>query len=75
MQGRWRDAQMAVGRNRVDQLQRAPLQFAGSQNFRRDWGYGPVGGEQGHLQHDATGALCINQHQVVVGVEQRQEVA
>ncbi|MCY1378520.1 hypothetical protein D9M68_876520 [compost metagenome] len=75
MQVRRLDAQMAVWGNGVEQLQRAPLQFTGSQNFRRDRGDGQVGGEHGHLQQDTAGALGVDQHQVVVGLEQRQEIA
>ncbi|MOA65803.1 hypothetical protein D3C78_1923130 [compost metagenome] len=51
------------------------MQFAGSQNFWRERGDGHVGGKHGHLQQDTAGALGVDQHQVVVGLEQRQEIA
>jgi hypothetical protein len=43
-------------------LQGSTPQFPGRQDFRRD---GEVGGQDGHLQHDATRALRVDQQQVV----------
>ncbi|MNG10275.1 hypothetical protein D3C84_937340 [compost metagenome] len=59
----------------IQQAQRAAMQFAGSKHFRSDRRQQQVRSQDRHLQQHAASPLGVDENQVVMGSEARQQVA
>ncbi len=69
------DPEALVRRNVLDERERSSPQFTRRKNLRCDRRDDVRTGEYGHLNENTSSALRVNEHDVVVGLEDGQQIA